>query len=125
MLSNNISIGKDQWIIFEDLNGGQKAAIHIDKLMLELMPMWTALETQCVAACCGIAAYSLWEEDVLKNTNKLNRQELIRQLEMLHASITRLSQYQAVLVSTVLNNYFTKQTFLKIVEHLLSIFKKI
>ncbi|MDN3640777.1 DUF6331 family protein [Simiduia curdlanivorans] len=119
--AQDISIGKDQWIIFEDLQNDQENAVEIDTLMEGLLPMWSALETQCVSACCGIDAYDLWEEDILKNTAEFSRGELVERLANLKNEITGLGNN--VLVSTSLNNYFTKGTFLQVIEHLLKVYK--
>lgn len=120
---HDISIGEDQWIIFGDLKNGQNEAFNVDSLMEALIPMWKSLETQCVAECCGIDAYDLWEEDVLKNTENFNHQALIEELVKFRNEIASLEQ--EVLVSKVLNNFFTKETFIKVLEHLLTIYKRI
>ena len=118
---HDISIGKDQWIIFEDLENGQPDAVKIDPLMVNLFPMWKALETQCVSECCGIDAYGLWSEDVLKSTEALNRKELIKMPITLASEIQGIEKN--ILVSSTLNNYFTKSTFLKVIDHLLCVYK--
>lgn len=118
---HDISIGKDQWILFGDLKNDQSNAVEIDPLMEELIPMWKALETQCVSACCGIDAYDLWEEEVLKNTVDLDKRLLIDQLSRLKVRISGLEN--DILVSSMLNNYFTKTTFLQVIEHLLRVCK--
>lgn len=120
---HDISIGEDQWIIFGDLKNGQNEAFNVDSLMEALIPMWKSLETQCAAECCGIDAYDLWEEDVLKNTENFNHQALIEELVKFRNEIASLEQ--EVLVSKVLNNFFTKETFIKVLEHLLTIYKRI
>ena len=118
---HDISIGKDQWIIFGDLENGQHDAVKIDPLMVDLLPMWKALETQCVSECCGIDAYGLWSEDVLRSKKVLNPKELIKMLITLAGEIQSLEKN--ILVSSTLNNYFTKSTFLKILDHLLCVYK--
>ena len=118
---HDISIGKDQWIVFQDLNNDQENAVEIDAFMEALAPMWKALETQCVSECCGIDAYDLWEEEVLKNTAEFDHAELTEKLELLHDRIDGLKQ--EVLVSAMLNNYFFKTTFLQLIEHLLKVYK--
>lgn len=118
---NDISIGKDQWIIFEDPKDDREYAVNIDPLMEGIQPMWRALETQCVSGCCGIDAFNFWEEEVKKNTIEFNQAELLNNLARLKSDIVDLEG--EVLVSTMLNNYFTKKTFLQIVDHLMNVYK--
>ena len=118
---NDISVGKDQWIIFEDLENQQDDAIEIDHYMEVLMPMWQALETQCVAGCCGIDAFDLWPNDVLENTADLDHKKLLRELKALRETISNFDK--KIVVSSRLNNYFTKNTFLKLLDHLYSIYE--
>ncbi len=117
----DISIGKDQWISFGDLGGNQANAFEIDQLMTSLLSMWKALETECVSACCGIDAYDLWKDDVLSNTAKLDYVELIKELSKLKTEVAELES--EVLVSSTLNNYFSKTTFLQLLDHLLKVYK--
>ena len=118
---NDISIGKDQWIIFDDLESDRESAVNIDPLMVGLQSMWCALETECESACCGIDAYGLWEEDIKKNTSEFSQAEIVNKLESLKAE---LSSFEGeVLVSNKLNNYFTKNTFLQIVDHLINVYR--
>jgi hypothetical protein len=117
----DISIGKDQWIIFGDLGDDQANAFEIDVLMTSLLSMWKALETECVSACCGIDAFDLWQDDVLSNTTEFDHVKLIRELSKLKTEVAELEN--EVLVSSTLNNYFSKTTFLQILDHLLKVYK--
>lgn len=116
---NDISIGSDLWIICEEPKEIANA-VNIDYLMDSLVPMWKALETECVSGCCGIDAYNLWESEVLQNTEGLDRESLVTKLGLLRKDILNIRE--DVVRSILLNNYFTKGTFLKVIEHLLRVY---
>jgi hypothetical protein len=61
---DDISIGPDKWITFFDINGRQAGAVDLDPLILPMEEFWSLLETNCVAGCCGIDAFSVWPEDI-------------------------------------------------------------
>lgn len=69
---NVISIGKARWITFVELDGRQSSAIELDEILKPIEPFLDSLEKECVAACCGIDAYTLWPEDIAGATNNPN-----------------------------------------------------
>lgn len=75
---NDISIGKDKWITFIDLVDGQRDAIELDEILKPVEPFLNMLETECVAACCGVDAYSLWPDDIATAAKRLDPIELRR-----------------------------------------------
>ncbi|WP_040549742.1 DUF6331 family protein [Pedosphaera parvula] len=113
---NDISIGKDQWITFIDVIGQQGQAVSIDHLVDPLESFWTALESNCVAGCCGIDALSLWPEDIQKASSSMDRVELLIALVALREFAVR--NENKIFVSTRLNNYFHKQVLLQIIDHI-------
>ncbi|WP_417763019.1 DUF6331 family protein [Shewanella sp.] len=117
---NDISIGPDQWIEVPPLSAPISQAVALDPLMSELLPMWQALETECVAACCGIDAFGLWPEDVLAHTAQLSHASLSQQLAALIEQIQRTPA--AIYDSDQLNNYFSRETLLALLQHLQRVF---
>ncbi|MCO1336341.1 DUF6331 family protein [Microbulbifer sp. OS29] len=120
---HDISIGSDQWIIVPDPKSTKDDATEIDPYMQMLLPTRKALETQCFSTCCGIDAYDLWEEDTIKNTKKFNHRELIDCIVRPKAKIMNLEN--EVLVSSTLNNFFTRAVFLQLLEHLLKTYNNV
>jgi hypothetical protein len=113
---NDISIGKDQWITFIDVINQQGQAVSIDHLVDPLEAFWAALESDCVAECCGIDAFTLWPEDIRKAGSSMDRQELL-------VALVELRQFAAgnenkIFVSTRLNNCFHKQVLLQLIDHI-------
>jgi len=113
---NDISIGKDEWITFIDVVGRQDKAVSIDDMLTPLDSFWKALETECVAACCGIDAFALWPEDIERVSAATDRKLLAEAL----ASLRRFVESCAsdVFVSQKLNNYFDRRVLLEIIDHI-------
>ena len=102
---NDISIGEDRWITFIDVAGRQDNAVSIDDMLAPLDSFWSALETECVAACCGIDAFALWPEDI-RRVSALTDHKLLAES---FASLRRFVEGSVsdVFVSQKLNNYLT------------------
>jgi hypothetical protein len=115
---NDISIGENLWIPFIDITSRYNSAVNIDKLILPVDDLWTALETGCVAGCCGIGAFALWSEDIEKVKASLNTRNLASELSTIRAEIVALPQ--DVVVSERLNNLFDKSVFLALLDHLIN-----
>ena len=118
-----ISIGKDEWLPYFDLEGRYESAIDIDVLVRDTSDVWTALETQCVAGCCGIEAFEFWPEDVQKASAHLDVAAAIQKLASLRSAIGGLSA--EVLLSRRMNSYFDKRQFLLLLDHLLRAFRNV
>ncbi len=114
--SNAISIGKDVWIPFIDVLGRQEGAVSIDDLLKPLDSFWKSLETECVAACCGINAFALWPEDIRRASAGGDRKQLVDALASLRRFVE--SSSSDVFVSQKLNNYFDRQVLLGIIDHI-------
>lgn len=119
--SNDISIGPEHWISVEKTTISGEL-IELDPLMNALLPMWHALEKECVAACCGIDAFGLWPEDVLEHTAHLPKAELHHQLSSLINNIEQ--QPDANYYSRILNNCFNRATLLLLLQHLQAIYQQ-
>ena len=118
-----ISIGKDEWLPHFDLEGRYETAVEIDFLIRDASDIWTGLETQCVAGCCGIEAFEFWSEDVQKAAVHLDVASAIQKLAHLRSSIENLPA--DVLLSRRMNSYFDKRQFLMLLDHLLKAFRNV
>ncbi|AJD51710.1 hypothetical protein SAMN02744133_104255 [Thalassospira xiamenensis M-5 = DSM 17429] len=117
--TDDISIGKDLWIKFRNINEGRESAVHIDPFMDELADFWKSIETNCEAKCCGIDAFCFWPEEILKNTENLNYENAVSELKNLRQKIMEFES--KVVVSDSLNNYFNKITFVELLDHIIDV----
>ncbi|VWC37649.1 DUF6331 family protein [Burkholderia lata] len=116
---DDISIGPDRWIEFGDLSGGQAQALAIDPCLAEVMPLIDALETDCVAACCGIDAFGFWPDEIAVAVGSRERDALARladDLLSVQRSIDALPS--DLVVSTRMNQYFRKAVVLELLAHI-------
>lgn len=119
---NDISIGKDRWITFGDLNDGQERAVELDPLLACVMSFLDLLETECVAACCGIDAYGLWPDNIntaIASLSTPEKSRLILNLAQVQTEVENLPT--DTVVSTRLNQYFRKRVFLEVLRHVRSV----
>ncbi|VWC49895.1 DUF6331 family protein [Burkholderia lata] len=116
---NDISIGPDRWIEFSDLSGAQAQAVAIDACLAEVMPLLDALETDCVAECCGIDAFCFWPDEVAAAVSTRDRDALARLVDAL-LSVQRVIDAlpSELVVSTRMNQYFRKAVVLELLAHL-------
>jgi hypothetical protein len=114
---NNISIGENQWIPSVDISSRFHSAVDIDPLILRVDDLWNALETNCVAGCCGIDAFALWPEDIEEAKTSLKVKNLLPELYSIRAEIVAMPE--DVVSSNRLNNWFDKTVFLALLEHLI------
>lgn len=116
---HDISIGPDRWIEFGDLSGGQAQAAAIDPSLAEVMPLIDALETNCVAECCGIDAFGFWPDEIEVAVATRDRDALARLVDDLlsvQRSIDALPS--EIVVSTRMNHYFRKAVLLELLAHI-------
>lgn len=113
---NDISIGKDKWLTIIELNDCHSNAIELDEILKPVMEFFNLLETECVAACCGIVAYALWPEDIAKAAKHVGLTELQR---CFHGVQTRIAEIEGnTLVSRRMNNFFHKATLVELFNHI-------
>ena len=115
--TNDISIGQDKWIRWKNFDHVPGNLLSIDSLLESSWPFWSNLETQCVAACCGIDAFSFWPENIKKASQKMDKQKLISALTSLKYEILRSDT--DVIISSKLNNIFEKSVFALLLDHIL------
>src|SRR5690349_4116641 len=101
---NAISIGENQWIPFVDISSRFHSTVDIDPLLLRVDDLRNALETNCVAGCCGIEAFALWPKDIEKAKTSLNLKNLLPGLYSIRAEIVAMPE--DVVSSNRLNNWF-------------------
>ncbi|WP_240223335.1 MULTISPECIES: DUF6331 family protein [Gammaproteobacteria] len=116
---NDIRIGENEWIAFIDLSGRYESAINIDHIIHKTSDLWNSLETECVAGCCGIDAFSFYPKDIISAISENDNsqlgaliQETINEIECLPTT---------VVVSNRLNNYEDKAVFIALLNHLLKV----
>lgn len=115
--SNDISIGKDEWLVFHDITHLSTDPVELDDALSPIRPFLDALETECVAECCGVDAYGFWQADIEQAVAQFNCEELLQ-------SLKSVRQYAAetnsdLLVSHRMNNLFHRKTFLELIDHIL------
>lgn len=116
---NDISIGKDAWITFSNLDGGQSCAVQIDSELASVMPLIESLETECVAECCGLDAFALWPEDIEKAMAKFNRHELSTFAANIACAQQKIDELPSdIVVSIRLNQYLRKVVLLEVLAHI-------
>lgn len=115
---DDISVGKDRWIEFIELNDRRLAAVEIDEILNPIFPFLDLLENDCVAECCGIDAYTLWPDDVAEAARKLGSPDLALKIERIKKQIATMDG--DAVVSHKINNYFHKGVFLQLIDHIAS-----
>jgi hypothetical protein len=118
--ARDISIGKDKvikWIKFDP--GNDNDILEIDELLRPTFDFWNRLETQCMATCCGIDAYTFGEEDIRNAIEGLDMTQLAVTLKYAKAEI--LQSNRTVVLSSKLNNLFHKHVFIELIDHILKI----
>ena len=119
---NDISIGKDAWITFGDLDDGQSRAVDIDPQLAPVLPFIESLETTCVAECCGMDAFLLWPEAIEKAAaryTRREREELSSKFAAVNDAIEALPS--DTVLSTRLNQYFRKSVLLEVLAHICNV----
>ena len=116
---NDIRVGENEWIAFIDLSGRYQSAINIDHIIHKTSGLWNSLETECVAGCCGIDAFSFYPEDIISAISDTNNPQLATLIQETINEIERLPT--TVVVSNRLNNYADKAVFIALLNHLLKV----
>lgn len=114
---SDISINQDKWISWIELDQN-KIPLDIDSFLQPTIPFWTALETECVSACCGIDAFAMWPDDIQKAKRQLNDDLIKQKFQTLRSDLSK--QTDLVFSSSYINNIFDKRLFLQIVDHIIS-----
>lgn len=116
---NDISIDKGRWIEVGDLAGGQGRAVEIDPHLTAVMPLLDALETNCVAGCCGIDAFGFWPDEIATALDRWPPDARARLADDLLSVRRAIDALPAdVVVSTRMNQYFRKTVMLELLAHI-------
>ncbi|MGI9516975.1 MAG: DUF6331 family protein [Pirellulaceae bacterium] len=112
----DINIGEDRWITARDRQGRLDKAIGLDGILEPIEPFLSALETECVAECCGIRAYDLWPDNVARAARQWQGADLSDLMALVRANIEEMSGDECL--SHRMNIHLHKQTFLELLDHL-------
>lgn len=112
----DINIGEDRWIIARDHQGRLDEAIGLDGILEPIEPFLSALETECVADCCGIRAYDLWPDNVARATRQWEGEDLSGLMACVRANVEQSPGDEYL--SRRMNLHVHKQTFLELLDHL-------
>ncbi|WP_284620710.1 DUF6331 family protein [Aquabacterium humicola] len=113
---NAIPLGPGRWINYVDVSDRRDSAVEVDPWLKDLEPMWRALETECVADCCGIGAFDFYPQNIHAALQFVERADLCRELGRVRYLLGTTPG--EVLVSKRLNNYFDRSVFLALLNHL-------
>lgn len=75
-ITKDISIGKDEWIKWIEFDAISIEPLEVDEILEPIKPFLKGLETECMAECCRIDAYSFWDEEIVQSSTELNKNEL-------------------------------------------------
>ncbi|HHV7521916.1 TPA: DUF6331 family protein [Burkholderia orbicola] len=116
---NDIGIGQDRWIECGDLPVDLSDAIDVDPHLAAVMPLIDALETNCVAGCCGIDAFSLWSDEIAVALDTWDSDALTRLVDDLLSVRHAIEALPSdIVVSKRINQYFRKMVMLELLAHL-------
>jgi hypothetical protein len=113
---HDISIGKDRWITFIELDGRQAEALDIDSVLEPIQSFLGLLETECVVACCGIDALGLWAQDIARARRDCHDPDIGTKVAAVRDQVMQSSS--TTLVSHKLNNYFDRQVLVAMLNHI-------
>jgi hypothetical protein len=114
---NDISIGENAWIKWVDFEPGDNEILEIDELLKPTFDFWSALETECVAGCCGIGAFSFWKEGIVRAAADFGNIKLQSHLSDIKEQLIKSGK--TTVSSTRLNNLFHKEVFIELLDHIL------
>jgi hypothetical protein len=121
--SKGISIGDNKWIKWGNFNPSNNSEIiEIDELLKPTYDFWTGLETQCVAECCGIDAFSFWEDDIKKAISYKDKVQLIKVFNNVKTEI--INSTKTIVSSSRLNCSMDIEVFIQLIDHILTTLKK-
>jgi hypothetical protein len=119
---DDVLIGNDEWIRFVDVAGRTETAANLDALIAPMEFFWRSLEVNCVSECCGINAHSLLPKDIWNAVRNCHDAALKSKLTTLRRHIDGLSG--DCVYSTILNQYFDKTMFSKLLDHVIATVKR-
>lgn len=115
-MSDNIRIGKRNWIKWIDFDFKLTEPKRIDSLLEPTIAFWTHIEIECVAGCCGIHAFSFLKEDIQIAAQKSGIKDLKALFDTIINEIKIISD--DVVVISQLNQLINRNVFLELLEHI-------
>lgn len=115
---DDVSIGNDEWIPFVDIAGRTENAANLDAFIRPMESFWRSLEVNCVSECCGINAHSFWPKDIWNAVRNCGDAALKAKLTKLRQHVDALSD--DCVYSTILNQYFDRTMFSKLLDHVIA-----
>ena len=112
-----IDLGDGQRIELPPIDIKPGKVLDMDALAPDIAPLWDALETLCVAECCGIDAFDFSAEQLAAARRQLDAGAI--QLQLLHLQTMLLLAHQPVVVISRINQYLERYAALQLIAHLL------
>lgn len=122
--SNDIKIGPDQWLVFENYGHDlrslkERRVLPIDSILMTMEEdFWLCFEQRCLAHCCGLEAFDFGSEFVGKAVSIYGRERLLEKLSAVRDQVSAIDH--DALSSNRLNNYLPRPMLLDLLEHLLA-----
>lgn len=132
MPQSDIPIGDQATIPWVSIDQRYDTAVSIDQLLPDADWFWSSLEGHCVSDCCGIDAFDLSPEGIrwaagddvpapaAISWRPDERGDVADLTALIATAITKIEQLDADVVrsSTVFNQHFDTQVFLKLLSHI-------
>lgn len=115
--SDDISIGENEWIEFRVTDWQVANQVPLDSELIPVAVFLERLEIHCVAACCGVSAFSFWKDDIAAAVKAFDVDELVKNFQAIRKKIA--DQDAVVYVSQRMNNYFHRLTILELLDHII------
>ncbi|MDM1523010.1 hypothetical protein HX088_06965 [Empedobacter sp. 225-1] len=112
---DDIKIDEDKYIKWIPLEKDIKS-INIDNLLVKTYSFWESLSTECVFECCGISACDFTSDTISKTVKSFDVEELLINFNDLIIEIESFQNNE--IYSNYLNQYFNKDVFLELVQHI-------
>jgi hypothetical protein len=117
-MESNIYLGNNKYIEWVDFDSTILKLLDLNDLREPLPKFWDYLEWNCVAACCGIEAFSFTETDILRATQYVDKADLLIELNSLKKIV--LNCEEQVVMSTRLNQLFDRSVYVQLLNHLIT-----
>ena len=115
---DDLMLGPDTWLPLQSKDIENTSPLSIDQWLEPTWPFWQAFETECVAACCGIHAFSFWPENVRNAATACGLPGLSAAFDELCRSIEIESADS--LISSRLNQLIYKGPLLALLRHIVT-----
>ena len=105
-----------QWIPFIDVAGRTSQVIRLDDFLEPMHDFWKHLETECVAACCGIDAFNFSPENIRIAAAKSQNTSLPKQLTTTKQFVQKSPN--GVYICGQLNQLFDGRVLIQLLDHI-------